>query len=128
MWGIAESVGVAGVITLFEIAGLGLVVWSARDVLPLLPERLAETAIPPTAAFAGIFSGAVIAFFAFIGFEDMVNVAEEVRDVRRTLPAAILTALVVTTAMYGIVAAVSVTVVSPQALAASDAPLAMKTL
>ncbi|MCZ6870935.1 MAG: hypothetical protein O7G84_15640, partial [Gammaproteobacteria bacterium] len=35
-----------------------------------------------------IFAGAVLAFYAFIGFEDMVDVAEEVRRVQRTLPTA----------------------------------------
>ena len=33
-----------------------------------------------------VMQGAVLAFFAFIGFEDMYNVAEEVREPERMLP------------------------------------------
>ena len=43
-------------------------------------------------------SGAIIAFFAFIGFEDIVNMAEEVSRPERTLPRAILLSLAIRTA------------------------------
>ena len=66
----------------------------------------------------------MVAFYAFIGFEDMVNVAEEVKDVSRTLPLAIVTTLVVTTAVYLALGLVAVLTVSPGELAASEAPIA----
>ena len=50
-----------------------------------------------TTVWTGILGGSFLAFYAFIGFEDMVNLAEEIKDVRRTLPAAIVATLVVTT-------------------------------
>jgi amino acid transporter len=68
---------------------------------------------------------AVLAFYAFLGFEDMVNVAEEVHDVRRVLPRAILTTLAITTLLYVAVATVALLVVPPAELAGSDAPLAL---
>jgi amino acid transporter len=125
-WGIAESVILAAVLTLLEIGALILVIWAGRDSLAELPARLPEL-IPPLAggAWLGIVSGAVLAFYAFIGFEDMVNVAEEVKDVRRTLPRAIILTLVVTTLLYLALAVVAVLVLPVQELAASEAPVAL---
>ncbi|MEP4380034.1 MAG: APC family permease [Alphaproteobacteria bacterium] len=125
IWGIREAVIVAAVITALEVAGLLLVVWVARD-------GLAETGVwvdtilddvrrPPLELLA---SGAVLAFFAFIGFEDMVNVAEEVRDVRHTMPRAILLTLLITAFLYFIVSLVALLSMSGVDLAQSDAPLA----
>ena len=88
-WGIREAVTIAVVLTLVEIAGLALIVWVGRDAFAAVPEALA--AQPPAfdlTVLLGVTSGVILAFFAFIGFEDMVNVAEEIRDVRRTLPRA----------------------------------------
>jgi amino acid transporter len=72
----------------------------------------------------GIFIGGFLAFYAFIGFEDMVNVAEEVRQPERNMPRAILLALLVATLLYFTVATVAIGSVPLAGLAASDAPLA----
>jgi amino acid transporter len=77
------------------------------------------------AIWQGILFGAFLAFYAFIGFEDMVNVAEEVRNPVRNVPLAILLALGITTLLYVAVSLTAVLTVAPQQLAASDAPLAM---
>jgi APA family basic amino acid/polyamine antiporter len=69
-------------------------------------------------------AGSFIAFYAFIGFEDIVNVAEEVRNPHRNLPRAIVIALVVTSLFYFVVAVVSILTLPPAELAATDAPLA----
>jgi APA family basic amino acid/polyamine antiporter len=125
-WGIAESAVAASLITVIEVAGLLLVIWVGRENLAGLPHRLPEL-LPPAdgGIWLGILAGAFIAFYAFIGFEDMVNVAEEVKDPSRTLPAAILLALVVTALLYITVAVVAVLSIPPARLGASDAPLAM---
>jgi len=83
--------------------------------------------VPPFEAVPalGILSGAVLAFYAFLGFEDMVNVAEEVRNVRRTLPRAIAATLALTILLYGLVSLVAVLTLAPAELARSDAPLAL---
>jgi len=80
---------------------------------------------PPLQAvpWAGVLGGSFLAFFAFIGFEDIVNVAEEVKDERRTLPAAIGLTLAITAVLYLAVAAVAVHAMTPAELAASPAPL-----
>lgn len=121
-WGIAESVRAAATITLIEIAGLLMVLWAARDA------SVAPAAwVPPLDAgvWQGIFLAAVIAFYAFIGFEDMANVAEEVKHPERDLPRAILLSLLIVTAIYTAVAYVAVTAIPLGELAQSNAPMAL---
>jgi amino acid transporter len=122
-WGVRESVLAADAITLIEIGGLlAVIAWGAH-ALPAAAPRLAEAWPRDGADGLHLAGAAVLAFYAFLGFEDMVNVAEEVRDVRRVLPRAILTTLAVTLALYVAVAAVALAVVPPDELARADAPL-----
>jgi amino acid transporter len=117
---------VTALLTLIEVAGLALIVWVGRDAFAAIPETLSNQ--PPTfdlAVLGGVASGVIHAFFAFIGFEDMVNVAEEVRDVRRTLPRAIILTLVITTLIYLVVALVATFSLPVADIAASEAPLAL---
>ena len=125
-WGIAESVTVAAVLTLVEIGGLLLVIASGLEANPDMPARL-DSLLPPLElpVWSGILAGALLAFYAFIGFEDMVNVAEEVKDASRTLPRAILLTMAVTALIYLLLTAVAVLAVAPAELAESDAPLAL---
>jgi amino acid transporter len=123
-WGIAQSVGLASLITVIEIGGLLAVSWGGADHLADIPARWRELVPHPGgAAVYGIVAGGVLAFYAFIGFEDMVNVAEEVTAVERTLPRAIVLTLVVTTALYLLLTLVAVLTIPPPDLAASEAPL-----
>ena len=123
-WGIKESVRLAAAITILELGGLLFVLYAAGDVLVELPEKL-PLMLPGAEHFSyqGMFLGAFLAFYAFIGFEDMVNVAEEVEDAPRTLPRAILTAIIVSTLLYVIIAFVAVLAVPATELGKSDAPL-----
>jgi len=123
-WGIGESVAAASLVTLIEIGGLIIIVWVGRDELMTLSSRTPEL-IPPfeSVAWIGILSGSFLAFYAFIGFEDMVNVAEEVKNVERTLPRAIIFTLAITTVIYVVVALVAVLAIPPQQLSQSAAPL-----
>ncbi len=125
-WGIAESAIAATGATLIEIAGLILIIAVSADSLATFPARLPEL-LPPfeSAVWAGIAAGAFLAFYAFIGFEDMVNVAEEVKDPRRTLPLAIVLAMVISTTLYLLVATAAVLAVPLTELAATQAPLAL---
>ena len=125
-WGILASVRVAALLTLLEIGGLLMVLYVGMDHLTTLPD-VWSTLIPAGRGehWNGILFGAFLAFFAFIGFEDMVNIAEEVRHPRYTLPLAILSALILATVLYLSIALVAVLSVPPQELARSDAPLAM---
>ncbi len=126
MWGISESAWLAALTTLIEMGGLLLVLWVAVpqvNILPALQQSLEVS--PDSTTLAGIFGGAFIAFYAFIGFEDIVNVAEEVRDPNRTLPRAVLLSLAIATLLYMFVAVVAVALMPAIELAGSDAPLAL---
>ena len=125
IWGIAESVKIAALFTLLEIIGLLLIIITGSAQLERLPGIIDNLpALNQRHLWPGIFAGAFLAFYAFIGFEDMVNVAEEVREPEITIPRAILSALIIATLLYAMVSLVAVVNLSPRELAASEAPLA----
>lgn len=123
-WGVVESVAIAAFVTLLEIGGLVFVVVVAwpefMNALPLLPEIVELNGLHP----GTVWAGAALAFYALIGFEDMVNVAEEVDDVSKTLPRAIILTLGITSILYFTIALVAVLIMPLDQLASSDAPLA----
>lgn len=123
--GIAESVSIAAFITILEVSGLLLIIYVTIPAMEQFPERAAEF-IPSfeLSSWTGIFGGAFLAFYAYVGFEDMVNLAEEVKNPRRIMPIAILTALGVATVIYLLLAVSSLLILSPEQLQISDAPLA----
>lgn len=73
--------------------------------------------------WTAILQGAALAFYAFIGFEDVVNVSEEVKNPEKNVPRAILLALGIAGTVYIVIAWLATHVLSPSALAASNAPL-----
>lgn len=123
-WGIKESVTAAALITLIEVAGLILVIaWSFAGPAPAI---LPAAALIPTfemAHWLGIFAASTLAFFAFIGFEDMASVAEEVKDPRRAYPRAVLVTLFVSSALYILTTIAVITTIPIEALAGSASPL-----
>ena len=76
------------------------------------------------AGTAGVLGAAALVFFAFIGFDEVITLAEETRDPTRTVPRALLLALGVSTILYIAVAIAAVSVLGAAALAASPRPLA----
>ena len=125
IWGIAESVGAAALFTLLEVGGLILILYVVAPAFVDLPLRQFDF-IPDTNTdtWPGIFSSAFLAFYAFICFEDMVNVAEEVKNPRRNMPLAILFAVLFATVLYIAIAICALLVLTPAELNQSDAPLA----
>ena len=123
-WGIGQSVMAAAIITLVEVGGLMVIIWVARDEFSTIPLRSHEL-MPgfDGVVWLGILSGSFLAFYAFIGFEDMVNVAEEIKDVENTLPRAIIITLVLTTLIYFLVTLVAVLSIPPAELGQQKAPL-----
>ncbi|NND55442.1 MAG: amino acid permease [Gammaproteobacteria bacterium] len=123
--GIAESARVAAALTLIEAGGLlWIIVAAAPDAAQLTSIPAIEFVPTGMSAWQGIFAAAFLAFFAFIGFEDMVSIAEEVRDPERSMPRGIIIAFVVSASLYLLVTIVSIGVLPVAELAASDAPLA----
>ena len=73
---------------------------------------------------SGIVLAFVLVFFAFIGFEDIANVAEEVKRPQRTMPRGIMLSVLITTIIYILVSLASIRIVGWEQLAESSAPLA----
>jgi APA family basic amino acid/polyamine antiporter len=127
------------------IAGCGLVLWlGVRESVRLGVLFAAVEAVGLVLAiavsarfvgdvdyleFAGGFSDVIRAsallFFAFLGFEQMANLAEEAKEPERSLPVSISLAVVITTVIYILVAVTSVSAVDWRDLAGSDAPLGL---
>jgi amino acid transporter len=123
--GISQSVRLNVVLSLIEAAGLlfvigiGVFVFAsgAGDASRLL-EFNPETAVP-----LALLSGAGVAFFSFVGFEDSVNVAEETKDPSRAYPIALFGGLIGALVIYLLVTMTASLVVDPGTLAESDGPL-----
>jgi len=118
--GVLESLALAALFTVVEMAGLCLVVWAGAQAA-----AVPDWSAPPPVPVASLGLAALLAFYAFIGFEDMVNMAEEVARPERTMPLAILLALAITTLLYGGVAIAAVRAVPAAELAATERPLAL---
>lgn len=124
-WGILESVLLASLFTVIEVGGLVFIV--AAGIQAGVPAGDVLVTPPPleAAALSGIGTAALLAFFAFIGFEDLANVVEEAKVPHRDIPRAMVLTLAISTLLYLAVAAIAVAAVPPAALAASPAPLAL---
>ncbi|MFS4457938.1 APC family permease [Bdellovibrio sp. HCB2-146] len=70
-----------------------------------------------------VVSGASLIFFAYLGFENMVNLAEEAKDPSRNIPRAIIISIVFTTVVYIFVGLAALALMSPQELGKSSAVL-----
>lgn len=126
-WGIVESVTFAAVLTVAEIVGLLVIVFAGLVTQPDLVFRLAEV-FPPvtdTVALSAVFTTSLVAFFAFIGFDDMVNLVEETKEPHRALPIGILATLAIAALLYFLVVAVAVLSVPLPELARSAAPISL---
>jgi amino acid transporter len=115
--GIRDSATLIAGITLLELSGLLLVITLAGSGEP--------RELPPSVPVGAVLLGAFLAFYAFIGFEDMVNLAEEVREPERVLPRAILLAILGASLLYLLVTGAAVRFVDLGELARSDSPLAL---
>jgi basic amino acid/polyamine antiporter, APA family len=125
--GVKQSVSFAGIMTLIEIGGLLLLivagVASDTAIVSRLPEMVPIHANP--VMLVGLLATVLLAVFAFIGFEGLANVAEEVRDPKTTLPRAIFLTLSISTLLYVAVLWIALVALGPSELAQSSAPLAL---
>ena len=118
--GVLESLTFAAVFTVVEVLGLALVVYAGFSAEPA-----ASFTAPEGLVWSGVAAGAVLAFFAFIGFEDIVNMAEEVAQPERVMPRAILLSLLITSLLYALVSYAAVRAVPVDLLRQSEQPLAL---
>lgn len=122
--GVRQSAWFMAITTTAGVVGLLLVIVAAAGDVTELPARYAEA--PPLsdpATVSGVLAAAFLAFFAFIGFEDLVHMSEEARRPRRDLPIAIVVALGVSALLYVLTSVATLILVDPADLAGANAPL-----
>ncbi|MBT2396803.1 APC family permease [Streptomyces sp. ISL-100] len=126
--GVSESVKTNVVLTLVEVTGLAIIltigayaVFSGEGE----PARLGEFQASGTgyALLTSVLGATALGFFAFVGFEDSVNMAEETKNPQRTFPKAIFIGVAVTGTIYVLVALVSSLLVDYTTLQKSSGPL-----
>jgi basic amino acid/polyamine antiporter, APA family len=123
--GVSQSVKVNLVLTMVEVTGLLVVI-----VVGLIgifggegePARAFELTAPDGAVI-GVITATALGFYALIGFEDSVNLAEECKDPARSFPRALYTGIAITGVTYVVIAIIAVMLVPPVTLATSSGPL-----
>lgn len=125
--GVSESANINNIIVVIKIVVLltfiavGIQYINPANWVPFIPEATGQ---PGQFGVGGIFRGAAIIFFAYVGFEAVSTAAAEAKNPSRDVPVGILGALVVCTLIYMAVAAVMTGVV-PYLELASPAPVAV---
>lgn len=121
--GIRESMWVNVACTIVEAAGLLIVIaagmsyWGSANLMEIPPEKADSSLLYL------VMLGSVLTFFAFIGFEDTINVAEECKNPQVTIPISLVMATAAAAVLYIAVAVTAVSVVPWRELAAAPAPL-----
>ncbi len=118
-YGIQESAKVNVIFTIVELAGLLLIIFLGINYFGTV--NYFEF---PSEGIQGVFLASILVFFAYIGFEDIVNVAEETKKPRKVIPKAIIISVVVSTILYILVSISVVSIMPWQELGESKAPLA----
>ncbi|NQX27366.1 APC family permease [Microbacteriaceae bacterium VKM Ac-2854] len=125
--GVAESVGLNVVLTLIELSGLLLVIFVSffavfggqADFSRVVAFETPED----KSLLLAVSTATSLAFFAMVGFEDSVNMAEETKDPSRIFPKVMLSGLGITAVVYILVSTLAVAVVPVGELAGNDTPL-----
>jgi len=125
--GVAESVGLNVVLTLVELSGLLLVIMISFFAIAGGNADFSRVVAFDTpedkAVFLAITTATSLAFFAMVGFEDSVNMAEETKDPSRIFPKVLFTGLGFTAVIYVLVSICAVAIVPIGELAGNDTPL-----
>lgn len=116
--GVLESISAAVLFTFLEIGGL-ILVSSAGLLAEPVPQPAMEIQT------GGLAKAVLLAFFAYIGFEDVVNLAEEAREPSRTMPRALIFGLLIVAALYMLTSLAAIRAVPIPDLASSPRPLAL---
>jgi APA family basic amino acid/polyamine antiporter len=117
--GIRQSSIMNIIFTLIEAGGLLFVIYAAFPSIGTVD----YVALPPQ-GFNGILAASALAFFAYIGFEDIVKLAEETKNPEKNIPRALFSAGAIVMVIYSLVAICAVSVIPYQELEKSESPLA----
>lgn len=125
--GVAEGVWTNVVLTSVELLGLLIVIFVGLFALGGGQADFSRVVIFEDPTDKGIFlavtTGTTLAFFAMVGFEDSVNMAEETKDPVKIFPKILLTGLTITGVIYLLVSIVAVAMVPAGVLTTSETPL-----
>ncbi|EJM99381.1 APC family permease [Phyllobacterium sp. YR531] len=125
--GVGESVKANVVLTVVELTGLLIIIfiglWAISagqgDV-----SRITQFATSPDSSiFWSVMAATTLAFFAMVGFEDSVNMAEECKNPSNIFPKVLLAGLFITGIIYVLVSISAITLVSPADLGEGETPL-----
>lgn len=125
--GVRESLIFTGVLTIVETLGLVAIVGAGigqePQMLANLPQVLPQWT--DVAQMTGLLGAVLVAFFAFIGFDDIVNMVEETQNPSHTLPRAIFWCLGIVTVLYFAVVFVATQAIDHQEIVGSEAPVGL---
>lgn len=124
-WGIKESIILNNICSIIEIVGLLLIIVAGISAIAHVDFLQVTSPTNPSGEWSLnlLFSGALLTFYSFVGFEDMLNVAEEVKHPRKNIPRGLLMALGAATLIYLLISLIAVALVPPHQLAKSSQPL-----
>ncbi len=121
--GIKQSLSVNTVLSVIAIGGLAVVI-----VLGLFFPTdgvEAQHLTMPTLGIEGLLAATALVFFAYIGFDNIANLAEETKRPERTIPMGLVLSVAISTLLYVLVGFAATSLATPAELDASDAPLAL---
>ncbi|WP_067046991.1 APC family permease [Methanofollis ethanolicus] len=118
VYGIRETALFAIVMTLVEAGGIVFVIVIGIPYLGSVDYFAMPKGLP------GVFQASALVFFAYMGFEEMVKLAEETREPEKTIPRALVLALAAAVVLYMLVTVSAVSVLGWEGLAATPAPFA----
>jgi amino acid transporter len=125
--GVGESVKLNVLLTIVELTGLLIIItiglWAIGAGTGDLSRTMTFNTTADGGAFWAVIAGTTLAFFAMVGFEDSVNMAEETKDPSRIFPKVLLTGLLITGVVYVLVSISAIALVAPAELGEGETPL-----
>jgi APA family basic amino acid/polyamine antiporter len=125
--GVGESVKANVILTCVELTGLLIIIFIGLWAIGAGQGDVSRVTQFKTAgdgsAFWPVIAATTLAFFAMVGFEDSVNMAEECKDPTRNFPKVLLAGLLITGLIYVLVSISAITLVSPEKLGEGETPL-----
>ena len=125
VWGIRESMWANAICTVVELSGLLIIIVVGMGYIGSANYLDATTVANPMGHIGPslILTGAILTFYSFVGFEDILNVAEEVKNPSRTLPIGLISAVAISSMIYMVISIIAVSVIPAGELSASKQPL-----
>jgi amino acid transporter len=125
--GVGESVKANVVLTCIELTGLLIIIvigfWAIGAGQGDVSRALTFEPAGDRGVFWSVIAATTLAFFAMVGFEDSVNMAEECKDPSKIFPKVLLTGLLVTGLIYVLVSISAITLVPAAELGEGETPL-----